>query len=66
MKKKHLLNPIQEIILAIALLVAIVLIVNHCAPDIRQDEVINEMLEYHSAPGQLVVERDGYVNIIKQ
>lgn len=65
MKKKRLLNPIQEIILAIALLIAIAFIVNHCTSDIEQDQ-INEMLEYHSAPDQLTVEQDGYIKIVKQ
>lgn len=65
MKKKSLIHPVLEIILAVAMLIAIAFIVNHCTSDIEQDQ-INEMLEYHSAPDQLTVEQDGYVKIIKQ
>lgn len=65
MKKKLLTNPFFEILLAIALLVVIVLIMNFCTSD-KDLAQTNEMLEYHSSPDQLTIERDGYVTIIKQ
>lgn len=67
MKKKFLTNPFFEILLAITLLVVIALIMNFCTSDNDKDLAqTNEMLEYHSSPDQLTIERDGYVMIIKQ
>ncbi len=65
MKKKSLIQPVLDIILTVVILIAIAFIVNYCARDTEQEQ-INEMLEYHSAPDQLTIEQDGYVKIIKQ
>lgn len=65
MKKKCLLHPLLEIILAFVILVALAFMMNYCTGDNEQAQ-INEMLEYHSAPNQLTIEQDGYIKIIKQ
>lgn len=67
MKRKRITNPLAEIALALVLLVVIGFAVRSCVNRNNKEQAqINEMLEYHSAPNQLVVEHDGYIKIIKQ
>lgn len=67
MKRKCIINPLAELVLALVLLVVIGFAVRSCVnPSDKEQAQINEMLEYHSAPNQLVVEHDGYIKIIKQ
>lgn len=66
MKRKRITNPLAEVALALVLLVAIGFAVRSCVNRNKEQAQIDEMLEYHSAPNQLVVEHDGYIKIIKQ
>lgn len=67
MKRKRIINPLAEMLLALVLLVVICFAVRSCVNRKYKDRAeVNEMLEYHSAPNQLTIECDGYIKIVKQ